>query len=170
MADASPTMKGIQSMKSSLGLGGGGDKAPQKPPAPSFDKPPERPAAGGGCGGGTGEGSGSMSPSSAAQIIDNMVAAGQATNPEAAKAVSDHLKSMPDSSQSTSPSPSGGTPSGGSGASAGIGGGTDTPQTPAQEKMMAAVGKLMNQGSNLSRKMEQDNTSTSVNLNTHHTD
>lgn len=166
MADASPTMKGIQSVKSSLGLGGGGDKPPQKPSAPSFDKQPARPSAGGD-GGGTGEGSGggSMSPSTAAQSIDNMVADGRATNPEAAKAVSDHLKSMPDSSQSTSPSPSGG-----SGASAGIGGGTDTPQTPAQEKMMAAVGKFMNQGSNLSRKMEQDNTSTSVNLNTHHTD
>lgn len=167
MADASPTMKGIQSIKSSLGLGGGGG-APVKPPTQSFDKQPERPGAGGGGGGAPqktdASNGGSMSPSAAAQSIDNMVADGRATNPEAAKAVSDHLKSMPDSSQS------GGTPSGGSGASAGIAGAADTPQTPEQEKMMAAIGKLMNQGSNLSRKMEQDTASTSVNINSHNLD
>ena len=53
MADASPTMKGVQSMKSSLGLGGGGDKPPQRPQsAPIGDKPPKPPISPGGVDGG----------------------------------------------------------------------------------------------------------------------
>lgn len=90
---------------------------------------------GGPTGGGTGsggdapqktgaEGGGSMSPSAAAQSIDNMIANGQATNPEAAKAVSDHLKSMPDSSTSSGASDSNPSTQGGNGTTAGIGGGS----------------------------------------------
>lgn len=134
MNEASPVARGVQSVKSSLGLGGGGDKAPQKPQSqPIGDKPPTRTA---GDSGGDTTPSPTPSPSPA---------------PE----------------PTPSPAPADGS---GNGTTAGIGGGTDSPQTPAQEKMMAAVGKLMSQGSNLNQKVERDNASTSVNISGHHLD
>lgn len=115
MADASPVAKGVQSMRSSLGLGGSGDKAPQKPPStPVSDKHPTRTA------GGVGE--------------------------------------------SPAPSP---TPAPTDGTTAGIGGGADTQQTPQQEKMMAAIGNLMNQSGNLNRHLERDSKETHVSMSGH---
>ena len=119
--------------------GGVGGTTPITPPPPKpasasaslGDKPPVRSGGDGGAGSGgdapqkTGaEGGGSMSPSSAAQSIDNMIASGQASNPENAKAVSDHLKSMPDSSTSSGASDSNPSTQGGNGSTAGIGGGS----------------------------------------------
>lgn len=73
------------------------------------------------------------------------------------------------SEQAPSPSSTQAGAGEGNGTTAAIGGG-DTPQTPAQEKMLAAVSKLMNQGSNLNQKVERDNASTSVNINSHNLD
>lgn len=131
MNDASPTMKGVQAVKSSLGLGGGGgvEKPPQKPPQTDYSKMPPPPSGG------------DKTPSP-----------------------------IPAPEQTPTPSPAPAGDTGGSGTTAGIGGGEDAAQTPQQEKMMAAIGKLMNQGSNLNQKVERDTASTSVSINSQNLD
>lgn len=181
MNDASPAMRGIQSVKSSLGLGGGGNAPPPKPtstpPAPTSAA--EKTMADAGSKAAFGKvpadainaGAGALSKGgSKGEAMAEMINHG--AKPNHAKAAVDAMASVGQTadSGSTTPEPTP-VPAGGDGATAGIGGGTDTPQkTPQQEKMLAAIGKLMDRGGNLNQKIERDSASTSVSINTHNMD
>lgn len=186
MGDVISKMMGGGSVSNASPAGSMQNMAPP-PPKPASasaslgDKPPVRSGGDGGAGSGgdapqkTGvEGGGSMSPSSAAQSVDNMVASGQASNPENAKAVSDHLKSMPDSSTSSGASDSNPSTQGGNGTTAGIGGGSGGLEKAVGD-LVAAMNQPKKPGfnerlSNTNRQIEQERAATHVSINTHHSD